>query len=722
MPNLDAYTLAEIKQRIDLADLISEYGVELRRQGSTAKACCPFHHEKTPSFIVNPDRGHYKCFGCGEGGDAISFVQKMEGIPFIEAARKLAERAGVKIEERYDPQARIRGRLYQINQELAAFYRRCLLQTRDAQAARDYLAARDLMGEIGERFNIGFAPDRRDVLLDWAKRHDFTPDELVAAGVLAPPRTPGDRYYDRFRGRITFPICDPQGRVIAFSCRLLAKRQNTGKYVNSPETEIFKKSHTLYAFHLARAPITRATPRRAIVCEGQIDVIRCHACGFETAVASQGTAFTPEHVTALARAADTADLVFDGDKAGVKAAIRTMGLFLAQGIPVRIVALPAGEDPDTLLRNQGADAFRACLDRAEDPAPYLVRQLQAQEANPTAMDAIMRVAKAAVTTVLDCPKPVLTAHFLQSAASQLNLPVETLQSDLETLRADQAEANRRRAEWAAKHDESVRTEAPAPRASSTPSYQTAEGEEAWVADDWEATADLSPMDDGAPILEAPEEIFAPTHLPDLEASENLAGALCELIAHHFTEPEVMDCLLRHLPPSFVHNPTAAKLYDLAVAASLARQPTLQPPTDDPRFTEALAIIFASPDRLLNAGEEMTPLLYARDLVRRYWLSEYTRRAALLDPNSLEAFHLTQSRKRLQSLSWEAAEPFMDATKPFDRNVEVPRQAVANSVEVPTQAYAEPLQAQAEMPSPDADQAVDEWLPDEEEIPDVYASL
>lgn len=707
MAGIDASILAEIKARIDLLDLIEDYGVNLRRQGSGAKACCPFHQEKTPSFSVNGEKGFYKCFGCGESGDAITFVQKMEGLPFLEAARKLAERAGVKIEERYDPQAKVRGRLYQINQELAAFYRRCLLQTREAQHARDYLESRDLSGEIAERFAIGYAPEGRNAVLEWGRRHGFTPDELVAAGVLAPPRTSGDRYYDRFHGRITFPICDVQGRVVAFSCRLLAERKHTGKYVNSPETEIFKKAHTLYALHLARANITRAVPRRAIVCEGQVDVIRCHACGFGTAVASQGTAFTPEHVALLARYADAADLVFDGDKAGVKAALRTMGLFLAQGIPVRIVSLPPEDDPDSLLRTKGAEAFRACLDAAEDPAPYLVRRLRDQEAAPDAMDAVMRVARAAVTTVLDCPEPVLVAKFLQDAADALHLPVSTLQSDLETLRADAAEADRRRAEWQARQTEPAapRHVESAPSAEEAPDFAPAEDE--WV--------------DETIVPDYPEDVGEPppvTSAYDIEAAQNLAGALCELLAHHFHEPEVMDCLLRHLPPTFVHNPYASKLYDLAVAATLARQPTLQPPQDDPAFLDYLARVFADPDRLQSAGDDMTALGYARELVRAYWLREYARRAAQLDPNSPEVYLLAQSRKRLQSLSWEAAEPFMDATKPF----EIAQVAPERREPPAAKALDGAPPAEAIAPTEAAPAEPEEWLPPDEDSGDIYDTL
>ncbi len=717
MAGIDANSLIEIRSRIDLADLIGSYGVDLHRAGSNYKACCPFHNEKTPSFIVSPDKGYYHCFGCGERGDIFNFVMKYEGILFTEAVRKLADRAGVRLEEKYDPQAKLRARLYQINQELAAFYRRCLLQTQEGAEARAYLEQRDLTGDIAERFGIGYAPQRKGVLLEWGKRHGFSPDELVAAGVLAAPRRPGDDYYDRFRGRITFPICDVQGRVIAFSCRLLRENKHTGKYVNSPETEIFKKSNTLYALHLARANIAKASPRRALVCEGQVDVIRCHASGFAVAVASQGTAFTETHVALLKRTADTADLVFDGDKAGVKAALRTMALFLAAGMPVRIVSLPADEDPDSLLRTKGAATFQACLDAAEDPAPYLVRRLREQESNPDAMDATLRIAKAAVTTVIDCPEPVLTARFLQDAAEALRLPLSTLEADLESLREDAAEAQRRREAFLMRQQE----ERPAPTPSSptqgpTISTQTEEtyldttGD--FVADDAGTEEPYYPEDFGEP---------APTQsITDIEASQNLAGALCELLAHHFTDQAVMGCLLRHLPPHFVHNPFAAKFYDLSIAASLNHSATLAPPHDDTEFCDYCARIFALPDRLAAADNDITPLSYAQDLVRQYWLREYERRALLCEPETHEAFQLAQSRKRLQSLSWEAAAPYMDALDPKLLTLTPPTSTPQKPT--PASETAEPSPAATDVYPEENDVQLDVFEPSFDDAGDLYDTL
>ena len=312
-------TIEEIRSRTDLADLVASYGVQVRRAGARYTACCPFHHEKTPSFSIQPDKGFYHCFGCGESGDCFKFVQKQEGVSFVEAVKKLASACGVTIEEREDPQAGLRKRLYSLHAELAAFYRRCLLKTISASKAREYLSSRALPDDVCEKFQIGYAPASPESMLEWASRHSFKPEELEAAGVLLPPKFPGGRWYNRFADRLVFPIRDRSGRVVAFSCRTLETdkaKMRGGKYVNSPETPIFRKSGVLYGFDVAAPCIVKAPRREAIVCEGQIDVIRCHACGFNTAVASQGTSFTVEHVQLHARAALALVLAEGGGEIG----------------------------------------------------------------------------------------------------------------------------------------------------------------------------------------------------------------------------------------------------------------------------------------------------------------------------------------------------------------------------------------------------------------------
>ena len=423
-------TVEEIKARIDLADLIASYGIAVKTAGSSKKACCPFHHEKTPSFNINESKGYYHCFGCGESGDAIKFVQKMDGLTFVEAVKKLAEQCGIAIEEKEDPTAGKRKRLLALMAELAQFYHRCLLKAKEAELAREYLKKRDLGPEVQESFLIGYAPNGISNILKWGEKYKFTPEELAEAGVIKPPRDANDRGYHRFGGRLMFSIRDKQGRVVAFSGRQLVASKNSGKYVNSPETLIFKKSNVLFGFDKAAGNIAKSPHHEAIVCEGQIDTIRLHVSGFPVAVASQGTAFTEEHVRMVKKVADSVVLVFDDDAAGHKATIRTAGLFLAAEMPVRVVSLPGGDDPDSYLRTHPAEDFQRLLDNAESIMSFQVRAERAKEANPNSIDAVARISKAILATIAQSKNAVLKASMVGEAAKLLGLPSAALQEEL----------------------------------------------------------------------------------------------------------------------------------------------------------------------------------------------------------------------------------------------------------------------------------------------------
>ena len=422
--------IEEVKARTDLSDLIASYGVVIKTSGGAKKACCPFHHEKTPSFNINDGKGFYHCFGCGESGDAIKFVQKMEGLTFVEAVRKLADQCGVKIEEKEDPAAERRKRLLALMAELAQFYHRCLLKTREAEPARAYLTSRDLGDEVRESFLIGYAPNGMSTILKWAEKYKYTVDELEAAGVIKPPRGPGDQGYHRFGGRLMFSIRDKRGRVVAFSGRQLVASKNSGKYVNSPETLIFKKSNVLFGFDKAAGNIAKSVHREAIVCEGQIDTIRLHISGFPVAVASQGTAFTEEHVKMLKKVADQVVLVFDDDAAGHKATIRTAGLFLAAEMPVRVVSLPGGDDPDSYLRAHPAEDFQKLLDGAESIMSFQVRAERTKETHPDSVDAMARITKAVLATIAQSKNAVIKAGMVGEAARLLGVPTAALNEEL----------------------------------------------------------------------------------------------------------------------------------------------------------------------------------------------------------------------------------------------------------------------------------------------------
>ena len=423
-------TVEEIKARIDLADLIASYGIQVKMAGASKKACCPFHHEKTPSFNINESRGYYQCFGCGESGDAIKFVQKMDGLTFIEAVKKLAEQCGVRIEEKEDLSAGKRKRLLALMAELAQFYHRCLQKTKEAESAREYLKSRDLGDEVQESFLIGYAPNGVSTMMTWAEKYKYTAEEMEEAGVIKPPRGPGDQGYHRFGGRLMFSIRDKQGRVVAFSGRQLVASKNSGKYVNSPETMIFKKSSVLFGFDKAAGNIAKSAHHEAIVCEGQIDTIRLHISGFPVAVASQGTAFTEEHVKMLKKVADQVALVFDDDAAGHKATIRTAGLFLAAEMPVRVVSLPEGDDPDSYLRKHPAEDFQKLLDNAESIMSFQVRAEKAKESNPDSIDAMARITKAVLATIAQSKNAVIKAGMVGEAAKLLGVPSAALNEEL----------------------------------------------------------------------------------------------------------------------------------------------------------------------------------------------------------------------------------------------------------------------------------------------------
>ena len=427
----------EIKSRIDIADLIASYGVAIKTAGSSKKACCPFHHEKTPSFNINETKGYYHCFGCGESGDAIKFVQKMDGLSFVEAVKKLAGQCGVEIVEKEDPDAVRRKRVLALLAEVAQFYRRCLLKAKEGELARAYLKERDLGEKIQEDYLIGYAPSGIANIRKWAEKYKYTVEELEAAGIVKAPTRPGDLGYHRFGGRLMFSIRDKQGRVVGFSGRQLVASKNSGKYVNSPETVVFRKKQILYGFDKAMRAIAQDKKNHeVIVCEGQIDCIRLQTCGFPNAVAGQGTAFTEDHAAMLKKVADLVTLVYDDDGAGHKATIKSARLCLAAELPVRVVSLPGGDDPDSFLRTHPAEEFRKMLENAESIMSFQVRAERAKEANPDSVDAVARMTREILLTIAQCPNEVIKAAMTGEAAKLLGLPSAALAEELRKVKAE----------------------------------------------------------------------------------------------------------------------------------------------------------------------------------------------------------------------------------------------------------------------------------------------
>lgn len=427
--------LEAIRDQNDIAQVIGSY-FQLQRAGSSFKALCPFHKEKTPSFHVNPQRQSFHCFGCGAGGDVFRFIMQHEGVDFMTAVKMLAQRAGISIhleEDDGDGGGVDKALLYEIHGEVSALYRRTLLEHPGAASARAYLEKRELPRDIVEAFQIGFAPDRWDTVLEWARHKKLRLEDVETAGLILRKQEssgPNPDFYDRFRNRLMFPIHDEQSRVIGFSGRAMQEGAKTAKYVNSPETPLFKKSRILYALDKARRAIVET--REALVCEGQIDVIRCHQAGVTHTVAAQGTAFTEEHVRILKRYADSVCIMFDADHAGQDAAIRTAALFMEAGMAVRVAMLSPGDDPDSFIRKHGAEAFRKLMSAATSAVQFQIQVLGARADLRTEVG-VMRAAKAVLETIAHSPNAVQRAKLVQEAASRLNLPATALMDDLRHL-------------------------------------------------------------------------------------------------------------------------------------------------------------------------------------------------------------------------------------------------------------------------------------------------
>jgi len=360
-----------VKEAVDIVEIVSAH-TDLQQRGQDYWGNCPFHDERTPSFKVNPRDKLYYCFGCEASGDVFRFVEEKEGLDFAAAVESLAERTGTELErENEDPRAeerrRRKARLWELLERTAKFYERYLWESPKAERARTYLAERGLEEDVLRRFGVGMAPSPWDQVLTGSQRAGFKVDELLAAGLAQKGRQGG--HYDRFRNRITFPIRDQRGRVLGFGARALSA-DSQPKYLNSPEGELYRKSHTLYGIDRARGPIAKV--RRAIVVEGYTDVLALHQAGVEETVAIMGTAITPEQVAMLAGLTDLVVLALDADRAGADAMIRAQKVAGGRGLELRVAAMPEGEDPADMLQAGSVDRFLGIVDAAIDLPTFRV--------------------------------------------------------------------------------------------------------------------------------------------------------------------------------------------------------------------------------------------------------------------------------------------------------------------------------------------------------------
>jgi DNA primase len=418
--------IRDIRERASLVDVVSE-SVALRRRGRSMVGLCPFHAEKTPSFTVSEERGFYHCFGCGEHGDVFGFVMKTQALPFPEAVRWVAHRFGLAIPDSVAGAGRGREPLAAVNAAAATFYRAQLAAPAGARA-RAYLAERGLAADTIERFRLGWAPGTGDALARHLRAEGHAIDDALTAGLLA-RRERGD-VYDRFRDRLMFPIADPSGRTIAFGGRILPGVRTTAgdpppKYLNSPESPLFRKGQTLYGLAEGREAIRRSA--RAIVVEGYVDVLSLVQAGIEDVVAPLGTALTADQLRALRRFSETVVACFDGDDAGRRAAARSFAVFVEAGLWGRAAFLPAGEDPDSFVRGHGREA----MDRVLAAAEPLVEAFLETVAG-SVPDAVVRRAEAAreIARILKQVKnPIEQDVLARLAADRLGVREDLLRRD-----------------------------------------------------------------------------------------------------------------------------------------------------------------------------------------------------------------------------------------------------------------------------------------------------
>jgi DNA primase len=433
MGTIPSDTIEQIAAANDIVEVIGSY-FPLKRAGANFKALCPFHQEKTPSFHVSPQRQTFHCFGCGAGGSVFRFVMDYEHIDFPSAVRKLATRVGIPVVNEPGPrgedrQHETRRVLLRLHAEAAGWFHDNLLKKELAVPARDYLKTRGISAEIAKRWQLGFAPDEWDAFGSWARGRGYDARELIASGLVktkddadrAPDQTSNlkpQTYYDRFRGRIMFPICNDVGEVIAFSGRLLENEAESAKYINSPETPLFRKGNVLFGLHKTKRGLIEA--KSAIVCEGQLDLITLYEAGITNVVAPQGTAFTENQARLLKRFVDEVVLCFDADAAGDKAAERSLDALLQNDLIVRVAEMPAGEDPDSLVRREGKEKFERRVAVARDFFDYWIER-EAAIVDLSSLGAKMQLARKLAGTVSRVHDPMMRGEVVSKVSSRLGV-------------------------------------------------------------------------------------------------------------------------------------------------------------------------------------------------------------------------------------------------------------------------------------------------------------
>jgi DNA primase len=435
--------LEDILSRVDIVELIAGY-IPLKRAGRNFKAICPFHQEKTASFVISPDRQIYHCFGCGKGGNAFSFLMEYERMEFQEAVQLLAKKCGVSLpQRREDVQATsLYTQLYKINELANAFYIQGL-NSPEGTAAKSYLLKRGIKEDSIKLFKLGFALDKWDALLNHLRAKNISLSLLEKAGLVLSKE--GGGYYDRFRNRVIFPIFDAGAKTLGFGARILAvSGQNNqdnavAKYVNSPETPIYTKGRHLYGLNMVKEAI-RENDYVAVV-EGYLDFIMPYQEGFKNIVASLGTALTPEQARLLKRYTHNVVMVYDADDAGQLATLRTLDIFIEEGMEVRVVSLPEGFDPDLFVRKHGIENFKEKVNQAENLFDYKLKVLKSRFHDGHNIEEKVKIASEMLLTINKFKNAVLKSEYIKRLAQNLDLEEGALLQELKKVKEDRPYSN-----------------------------------------------------------------------------------------------------------------------------------------------------------------------------------------------------------------------------------------------------------------------------------------
>lgn len=427
--------LQELAERNPIEDVVGEYVALTKRSGQNLFGLCPFHSEKTPSFSVSPSKQIYHCFGCGKGGSVINFIMEIERLSFPEAVEFLAKRAGMAVpEEDYDPNRGRRERLLKLNREAARFFYE-QLSTPEGEAAKAYMRKRQISPKVATNFGLGYAPDSWEALTHEMKKRGYTQRELVDAGLAKVGRTGGA--YDIFRGRLMFPVIDVRGNVVAFSGRILGDGEP--KYLNSPDTPVFSKSHNLFGLNLAK----KSKAGYIILVEGNVDVVSLHQAGFDSAVASLGTSLTNEQARLLSRYTKSVVICYDADSAGRKAAQRAIPILEKLELAVRVVTVPEGKDPDEFIKAKGPEAFRALIEDSENGVEFRL-QRAAEGFDLESDNGKVGYLKAAADVISTLPDPVTREVYAMRVAAQCSVSADAVRDAAEqAIRRRRGAAKRR---------------------------------------------------------------------------------------------------------------------------------------------------------------------------------------------------------------------------------------------------------------------------------------